>query len=85
MSTLQMDIGNIARAVYDVPTSAYKVLPVGGTLVPDHYDSITLTYITSGNGVGQVGTVVYNLSGGTVATLTLTYDSSGRVITVTRS
>jgi hypothetical protein len=79
------DVGSITRAIFDYPTNSSRVLGVGGTLVPDKYDSIALTYIPSGNGAGQVGTVTYSLASAPIATLTLTYDASNRVINVARS
>ena len=54
-------------------------------LVPTSYNEIDLTYIPSGNGAGQIGTATYKLSGVTVATLTLTYDSSNNLITVVKA
>jgi hypothetical protein len=57
-------------------------------LIPEVYDAMTLTYYASGPGVGQVDTVVYHVggqSGSVVATLTLTYNGSGQVQTVTRT
>ena len=57
-------------------------------LIPEVYDSIALTYWTSGNGNGQIETVQYyegGLSGTLVATLTLNYDSSARLSTVART
>lgn len=57
-------------------------------LIPDQYDALTLTYYSSGPGVGQVDTVSYHVggqSGTVVATLTLTYNGSGQVQTVTRT
>jgi len=56
-----------------------------GSLVPLAYNEIDLTYVPSGNGAGQVGTAVYKLASSTVATLTLTYDSSNRLSTVVKS
>lgn len=58
---------------------------LSGSLVPTAYNEIDLTYITSGNGTGQVGTAVYKLAAATVATLTLTYDASNRLSTVVKS
>lgn len=58
---------------------------LSGALVPTAYNEIDLTYITSGNGTGQVGTAVYKLTGSTVKTLTLTYDASNRLSTVVAS
>ncbi len=56
-----------------------------GSLVPTAFDEIDLTYVPSGNGVGQVQTAVYKLAASTVKTLTLTYDSSNRIATVVAS
>lgn len=54
-----------------------------GALIPSDYDFISMTY-TSGNMTG----VVYKVGGSggtTVATLTITYDTSGSMSTVTRT
>jgi len=56
-------------------------------LVPKEYDYIALTYVTVGNGIGEVETVTYKTGGavGTnVAVLTLTYDTNNNVSTITR-
>jgi hypothetical protein len=76
---------NILRSIYDYPTNSIQVLGVGGNLVPDHYDSIALTYVASGNGAGQIYTAIYKLAGNTIATLTLSYDASNRLSGVVRS
>ena len=55
-----------------------------GFNVPEH-DEIDITYVTSGNGVGEIETVVYKLSGGVVATLTLTYNGDNQLINVLKS
>ena len=58
------------------------------SLVPEEYNYIALTYVAAGNGVGEVETATYKTGGSggsTVATLTLTYDASNRVASVTRS
>lgn len=52
------------------------------------YDYTELSYITSGNGTGEIGTVIYKTGGSggtTVATRTLAYDGSNRLISVTKS
>jgi hypothetical protein len=64
---------------------ATRVAVFGGNLVPNEYDKIELTYITVGPGTGEIGTVVYKFDSNTVATLTLTYDGSNRLIDVARS
>ena len=53
-------------------------------LVPNNYDSISLTYVTTGNGIGEIETVTYELSSSTVATLTLSYDVNNKLSTVTK-
>jgi len=52
------------------------------------YDYIALTYVAAGNGAGEIETVVYKTGGSggtTLATLTLGYDSSDRLNSVTQS
>lgn len=58
------------------------------SLVSEPYDHLDLTYVTVGNGIGEIETVVYKQggpSGTTVATLTLGYNASDQLISVTRS
>ena len=49
------------------------------------FNEIKLTRVTSGNGVGEIETVVYKLSGDVIATLTLTYDASNEIDTITKT
>lgn len=61
---------------------------LAGNLVPETFDYLSLTYVAAGNGAGEIETVVYRTGGaaGTiVATLTLGYDASNRLSSVTRS
>lgn len=61
---------------------------LAASLVPEAYDHISLTYVAAGNGAGEIETVVYRTGGGAgtiVATLTLAYDGSNRLLSVTRS
>lgn len=61
---------------------------LAGSLVPEQYDYIALTYVTAGNGIGEVETAEYRsggAGGSTVATLTLAYDANNQLSTVTRS
>lgn len=72
---------------YDSVHEAIRIENIS-QLVPEVYDSIALTYWASGNGIGQIETVMYyegGLSGALVATLTLNYDSSARLISVVRT
>lgn len=58
------------------------------SLVNFEYNYISLTYVAAGNGAGEIETVTYKNggSGGTVqGVLTLTYDTSNRISSVTRS
>jgi len=67
------------------PELGLGVLSVGGTLVPERYDSIDLTYVSSGDGVGEVETATYNLDGNVIATITLSYNSDNKISSVVRS
>lgn len=61
---------------------------VAASLVPEAHDHITISYVTSGNGIGEIETVVYRTggAGGTiVATLTLAYDANDNLSSVTKS
>jgi len=56
------------------------------TSVPFEHDFRDISYVTSGNGIGEIETIVYKTGGSggsTVATLTITYDGSDRVDTIT--
>lgn len=59
-----------------------------GSLVPESFDYQIITYVSGGKGDGEIETVTYKLggpSGTTVAVLTLAYDGSNRLSSVTRS
>lgn len=58
---------------------------LAGALAPVEHDELEITYVPSGNGVGEVQTVVYKLASATVATLTLSYDASNRLTGVVKS
>lgn len=65
-----------------------KVLNIAGSLIPTAFDYISLTYVSSGDGAGEIQTATYKTGGSggtTIATLTLTYDSSSRISTVTKT
>lgn len=81
----KLDAQQAIRKSYDDAAEALKTIGVGGALVPDQYDAIALTYVASGNGTGEIQTVTYSKDGSDIATLTLTYDVSNRLSTVTRS
>ena len=85
MATNQMNSENIFRAAYDPATQSLQMLPTGGTLVPEKFDGVALTYVASGNGAGEIETVIYSLGGNPICTLTLSYDSQSRLVNVVRS
>lgn len=58
---------------------------LGGSLAPVEHDELEITYVTAGNGIGEIETVIYKLATATVATLTLSYDASNRLIGVVKS
>lgn len=78
-----LDEGQIFRAVYDKSKVALRTL-AHSSLVPEDYDQISLSYISSGNGTGEVGVVTYKKATVVVAILSLTYDSENRIIDVLR-
>ena len=71
----------------EVDLSSTTIAALGG-LIPAAYDYTALTYVASGNGVGEIQTVTYKTGGAggtTVAVLTIAYDSSHRITSVTKT
>lgn len=95
----KLDFGQVLPDVHDDVQDALRVIGTGsggalvvtasgGSLVTEDYDYTALTYVASGNGVGEIETVTYKLggaSGTTVAVLTLVYDGSNRLSSVTKA
>lgn len=57
-------------------------------LIPEVFDYVGVTYVASGNGEGEVETATYKSGGSggdTVAVLTIAYDSSDRISSITRT
>lgn len=80
-------LNNRKQIEFDWNNEALRVSTIG-SLVTEAYDYLELTYVSAGNGVGEIETVVYKTggsSGTTVATLTLTYNSDNNISSVTRS
>ncbi|MHA2066813.1 MAG: hypothetical protein ACXABY_20780 [Candidatus Thorarchaeota archaeon] len=71
--------------VYKTNSENQLEVEVAAGLVPESYDEITLTYVASGDGAGEIETVVYGEASSTIATLTLSYDTSDRLSNVLRS
>lgn len=84
----QLDQRQVTVQSFDEANDALRVIGVGGSFVVNGYDYIALTYVASGNGQGEIETATYKTggsSGTTIAVLTLTYDASNRLSTVTRT
>lgn len=64
----------------DRTCEATRVIGAGGSLVPETYDEIDLTY----NGDATIATVIYKLASVQIALLTLTY-SGGNLTSVVRT
>ena len=62
----------------------FPIINLSG-LIPENYDEILLTYVASGDGVGEVETVVYKKSSVVIATLTLSYNAEDNLSGVLRS
>ena len=59
---------------------------VAGLYIPPH-DYLSMTYVASGNGAGEIETITYKeggASGTVVATMSLTYDSNSKLSAVTK-
>ena len=76
---------NLSDPTQPTPAAGLAVLSVGGTLVPEKYDQIDLTYVVAGNGIGEIATATYFLAAVQVALLNLSYDASNRISSVVRS
>lgn len=75
-------LSNVQTAVDDLNAR------LAGSLVPEEFDYQEISYVGAGPGAGEISTIIYKTGGSggtTVATLTLTYDGSNRLQTVTRS
>lgn len=82
-----LDGNQTLKGAYDDANSAFRVNLIS-ELIPQAYDYIALTYVAAGPGTGEIQTVTYKTGGAggtTVAVLTLTYDGSNRLSTITRS
>lgn len=80
-----IDPGQALTGSFDSDVGGLRTVLTGGNLVPDKYDSIELSYVEDGFGVGEIGQVIYKLEGNIIATLTLSYNSSNKLQTVTRT
>jgi hypothetical protein len=80
-----LDQGQVIRNVHDLANEALQVKQIAGSLVTDKYNELELTYVASGNGVGEIETVIFKQDGTTVATLTLSYNGDNKLVGVVKS
>lgn len=80
----KLDFQQIIRSTYDESSNSLQTQSMG-SLVPEPYDELVLTYVTAGNGLGEIETVTYKKDGSTIAVITLGYDGSDKLISVVRS
>ncbi len=93
LGDIELAVQQVETAVIDVESAIVDVqsavtsfgAKTSSSLVSEPFDSQTLTYVASGNGVGEIETVVYKLGVTTVATLTLSYDVQNRLTGVVRT
>lgn len=74
---------------FEVADPEHAKLPIfhGGLDIPDH-DYLALTYVAAGNGAGEIETVTFKSGGSggtTVAVLTLAYNASNDISSVTQT
>lgn len=81
MITSKLDANQVLKESFDETNKALKTIGVGGSLVPEKYTSISLTYDIFNN----IATVTYFQNSTQIALLTLSYDSNNRLTQVVRS
>lgn len=83
-----LDAAQILPRIYDPDKNIIGISNITGQLVPEIYDTISLTYYNSGPASGEIQTASYyqgGLSGTLVATLILSYNGSGQISSVVRT
>lgn len=81
MIVSKLDASQIQKMSFDETNRAMRNISIGGKLVPEVYSAITLTY----DGAGNIATVTYLDGSTTIAQLTLGYDGSNRLISVSKA
>jgi len=88
VSTIDYTAAAGASTTTNLDAGTYSVTQIAEGLSIPKYDYIALTYVPSGDGVGEIKTVTYKTGGAsgiTVGALLLGYDASNRLSTVTRT
>jgi len=85
------DAMQILKRVYEQPhvpdaqdPKLLRVRNIGGNLVPDIYDEVSITYNVGGPADQEIATVAYLLDSNLLAVLILTYDINGLLTDVKR-
>lgn len=78
-----LDPEQVIHNTYETKKQAQRVVAYG-SLVSESYDEISLAYITSGDGSGEIGMVLYKNEDTIVAALELEYDSNNRLVNIKR-
>ena len=81
MITSKLDANQVIKESFDENQNALKTIGVGGSLVPEKYDKIALTYDIFNN----ISTVTYFDGVTQLCVLTLSYDEFNRLTQVVRS
>lgn len=86
------DFQQIIKKVYESPNvvdaenpNLLRVRNIGGSLVPDVYDEVFLTYVSGGAADGEIATATYYLNSNLITTLTLEYYPDGLLKRVVRT
>lgn len=74
-----IDFSQVLKQSFDDASQALKILGIGGSLVPEKYDTIQLAY--TGDNLTEV---TYKMAGNTIAVLTLAY-TNDKLTQVNRS
>jgi len=88
MPVTKPDYSTGFSTITNLDAGTYSVTQIADGLSIPKYDYIALTYVPSGDGVGEIQTVTYKTGGAsgiTVGALLLGYDASNRLSTVTRT
>lgn len=78
-----LDANQAIKAAYDKAKIVHRV-EAFDSLVTEEYDEFECAYISSGPGIGEVGTLIFKKSAVIVAVISFTYDSLNRLISAAR-
>lgn len=71
--------GRAIRENFEVVNEADLLYIIANGALPKDFDEIQLTYVSAGNGVGEIETVTYLKNSVTIRTLTLTYNGDNKL------